>query len=151
MTEEDEAFNDIERRSKVKQTLIVHKSKEAMLSAEVAVLTEMVRVLSDKLAQMETEQNLNCKSVQARLASSWGYVKAQPEQEPDDLTIAYMVGFSRGKDLAPQRTWVGLTDEERNSLYEAHHNKYDLPNQGSPDGMDYERAIEAKLKEKNTP
>jgi hypothetical protein len=75
MTEEDEAFNDIERRSKVKQTLIVHKSKEAMLRAEVAVLTEMVRVLSDKLAQMETEQNLNCKSVQARLASSWGYVK----------------------------------------------------------------------------
>ena len=50
---------------------------------------------------------------------------------------------------SPQRTWVGLTDEERNSLYEAHHNKYDLPNQGSPDGMDYERAIEAKLKEKN--
>jgi len=53
MTEEDEAFNEIEQRSKVKQTLIVHKSKEAMLTAEVAVLTEMVRVLSDKVAELE--------------------------------------------------------------------------------------------------
>jgi hypothetical protein len=26
--------------------------------------------------------NFNCKSVQARLATAWGYVKAQPEQEP---------------------------------------------------------------------
>jgi hypothetical protein len=52
-TLEDEAFNEIERRSKVKQTLIVHKSKEAMLTAEVAVLTEMVRVLSDKVAELE--------------------------------------------------------------------------------------------------
>lgn len=56
MTEEDEAFNEIERRSKVKQTLIVHPSKEAMLTAEVTVLTEMVRVLSDKLAEMENKQ-----------------------------------------------------------------------------------------------
>jgi hypothetical protein len=58
MNEEDEAFNDIERRSKVKQTLIVHKSKEAMLIAEVAVLTEMVRVLSDRIAQMDAEKTL---------------------------------------------------------------------------------------------
>ena len=46
-----EEFNEIERRSKVKQTLIVHKSKEAMLMAEVVVLTELVRVLSAKLEE----------------------------------------------------------------------------------------------------
>ena len=57
MTEEDEAFNDIERRSKVKQALIVHKSKEAMLSAEVAVLTELVKVLSDKIAELEAKHD----------------------------------------------------------------------------------------------
>ena len=50
--------------------------------------------------------------------------------------------------LAP-REWVGLTDIEWSDLYEAHHDKYNLPKQGSLDGMDYERAIEAKLKEKN--
>jgi hypothetical protein len=31
----------------------MHPSKEAMLIAEVAVLTEMVRVLSDKIAELE--------------------------------------------------------------------------------------------------
>ena len=92
MTEEDEAFNEIERRSKVKQTLIVHKSKEAMLMAEVAVLTEMVRVLSDKVTRME------------------------------------------------QRTWVGLTDKEKQDIYEEHR-----PYIGAMFTI-----FEARLKEKNT-
>ena len=38
--------------------------------------------------------NLNCKSVQARLATQWGYVK---------------------------REWVGLTDEERRKLFDPLH------------------------------
>jgi len=53
MTEEDEAFNEIEKRSRVKQDILMHPSKEAMLAAEVAVLTEMVRVLSDKVNELE--------------------------------------------------------------------------------------------------
>ena len=53
MTEEDEAFNEIEKRSKVKQTLIVHKSKEAMLTAEVAVLTELVHAQAKRIAELE--------------------------------------------------------------------------------------------------
>jgi hypothetical protein len=47
----------------------------------------------------------------------------------------------------PKREWVGLTDEELNSIYEKHHNQYAeciSPNFG------YERAIEAKLKENNS-
>jgi hypothetical protein len=47
----------------------------------------------------------------------------------------------------PKREWVGLTDEELNAIYEQHHNQYAeciSPNFG------YERAIEAKLKEKNS-
>ena len=40
----------------------------------------------------------------------------------------------------PKREWVGLTDEEREELMD----NYDV---ASPD---YARAIEAKLKEKNT-
>ena len=51
-TPEDEAFNEIERRSKVKQTLIV-ESKETKLITEVAMLTEMVRALSDRIAELE--------------------------------------------------------------------------------------------------
>ena len=36
--------------------------------------------------------------------------KDEPDHS-DELTIAYMSGLHRGKELA-QRTWVGLTDEE---------------------------------------
>ena len=46
----------------------------------------------------------------------------------------------------PRREWVGLTDEEIDAIYLQHHNQYDeceLPN------WSYERAIEAKLREKN--
>jgi len=46
----------------------------------------------------------------------------------------------------PQRTWVGLTDEERNSLWR------EVVGWGDPshDDEDLMKAIEAKLKEKNT-
>jgi hypothetical protein len=57
MTEEDEAFNEIEKRSKVKQDILMHPSKEAQLAAEVAVLTEMVRVLSDKVNELEAKHD----------------------------------------------------------------------------------------------
>lgn len=57
MTEEDEEFNRIEMESRIKQNYvrdIKTPSREALL-AEVTVLTEMVRVLSDRVAQMETK------------------------------------------------------------------------------------------------
>jgi hypothetical protein len=46
----------------------------------------------------------------------------------------------------PQRTWVGLTDEEIDVIYEQHHNQY---GECESVNLGYERAIEAKLKEKN--
>jgi len=48
----------------------------------------------------------------------------------------------------PQRTWVGLTDEEIDAIYEQHHNQY---GECESANLGYERAIEAKLKEKNVP
>jgi hypothetical protein len=55
MTEEDEAFNEIEKRSKVKQDILMHPSKEAMLTAEVVVLTEMVRAQAKRIAELEVK------------------------------------------------------------------------------------------------
>ena len=54
MTEEDEAFNEIERRSKVKQTLVVHTSKEAMLLAKIADYEALIRDLTDALRVQRT-------------------------------------------------------------------------------------------------
>lgn len=95
--------------------------------------------------------NLNCKSVQARLATQWGYVKAEKadhsEQDldmvdhGDELTIAYLDGVHTGKQLA-KREWVGLTYEEAKEIYTCIH--------GHDSEIRLCRAIEAKLKEKNT-
>lgn len=48
--------------------------------------------------------------------------------------------------LYPQRTWVGLTDKEIDELWMSHHDDFG----NALSAIDYERAIEAKLKEKNT-
>ena len=40
--------------------------------------------------------------------------------------------------------WVELTDEEIDNLYGQHHNQY-----GQSEFLNYERAIETKLREKN--
>jgi hypothetical protein len=70
---------------------------------------------------------------------------ALAQQEPDngdELTIAYMSGVHRGKELAAQpaqEPWMGLTHDER---YECIHGE-------SVDAWDIAEAVEAKLKEKN--
>ena len=54
--EEEEAFNEIERRSKVKQEILTNPSKEAKLIAEVTMLTEVVKILSERITKLETNQ-----------------------------------------------------------------------------------------------
>jgi hypothetical protein len=61
-------------------------------------------------------------------------VLAQPAQEPDELTIAYMSGLYDGKKKRP---WVGLTEEERQECV------------NTPFVAEQWANIEAKLKEKN--
>jgi hypothetical protein len=62
----------------------------------------------------------------------------KPEQESDDLTIAYMSGFHDGKNK-----WVGLTEEE---ITEIRLKSFDSI---ATNRAVYE-AIEAKLRKKNT-
>ena len=73
---------------------------------------------------------------------------AQPEQEPVNYEKLAALGWqsiecpfcgSAGAQAFPQRTWVGLTDEEVRQI---------CVNEWG--GYEQCRAIEAKLKEKNT-
>ncbi len=78
-----------------------------------------------------------------------GYVNALVANRPDEAADATkrMVDYVFTTPPAAQRQWVGLTDDEIDAIFEQHHNQYgecESPNFG------YERAIEAKLKEKNT-
>jgi hypothetical protein len=55
MTPEDEEFNRVEMESRIKQEYIrdIKIPSREQLMAEVAVLTELVRVLSDRVAELE--------------------------------------------------------------------------------------------------
>jgi hypothetical protein len=55
MTAEDEEFNRIEMESRIKQDYVrdMKQPSREQLMAEVAVLTELVRVLSDRVAELE--------------------------------------------------------------------------------------------------
>jgi hypothetical protein len=63
MTPEDEEFNRIEMESRIKQEYIreMKQPSREQLMAEVAVLTELVRVLSDRVAELEKgKEPLTC-------------------------------------------------------------------------------------------
>jgi hypothetical protein len=67
------------------------------------------------------------------------FPKQEAKDEPDhsdELTIAYMSGLHRGKEVA-QRTWVGLTNQDLADCWDT------IPERAM-------RRVEAKLKEKNT-
>ena len=72
-------------------------------------------------------------------------VLAQPEQEPViDKSAAVRIATSLGWE--PKRTWVGLTDDEVSKLID---NEIGF-NSCCGWEEEYARAVEAKLKEKNT-
>jgi len=79
-----------------------------------AVLTEEIQRMAKRIEELEA--------------------KGEPEHS-DELTIAYMSGLHRGKELEQRKP---LTDEEINAL------------DYSGTRIEFVRAIEAKLKEKNT-
>jgi hypothetical protein len=54
--EEDEAFNQVERQSNVKKEILRNPSKETQLLLEVALLTDLVRELADRVRQLEGKQ-----------------------------------------------------------------------------------------------
>jgi hypothetical protein len=94
-------------------------SYEAQLKAEVAVLTEMVRVLSDKVNELEAKQE-------------------QGEPVAWEQFHGHMAGPFYQE--SQQRTWVGLTDEEAQWLYDNCRTPANLIDM-----------TEAKLKDKNDP
>jgi hypothetical protein len=59
MTPEDEEFNRIEMESRIKQEYVrdIKMPTREQLIAEVTVLTELVRVLSDRVTELEGASN----------------------------------------------------------------------------------------------
>ena len=150
-TYEDEEFERIERENRNQVAFKATPSREQLM-AEVTVLTELVRVLNDRVNELEREQAM--REVQ-RLGQeieqepvAWMYVCDGADGLP--VLVHTQKDWARASwwheiplyTAPPQRTWVGLTDEEIEQL----HTAWVL-------GGGFRQlcnAIEAKLKEKNT-
>ena len=95
--------------------------------------------VEEGLAMAQPQDNLNCKSVQKRLATSWGYVKTPVSD--------YDREFWGDK---PQGSWVDLTDDEVDLVIDETYGE-------SPElyvtqvRHDFANEVIAKFKEKNTP
>ena len=89
----------------------------------------------------QPEQNLSCKSTQARLAASWGYVKAQPKQEPVAWWDAKLGVFDEKHfdQLQPLYT----SPPKRQPLTDAEIDEIELPPSGTATVRDMVRLIEA--------
>ena len=142
--EEREEFNRVERESKAKQESIrgIKRPTREQLMAEVTILTELVRVLSDRVNGLEkTEQEpvayLSNKRQRLNIE-----LKPQTFVEIPTVTDWEMPLYMK----PPQRTWVGLTRDEQSFVYSSLHN---ATSREDSFWVDFANAIEKALKEKN--
>ena len=139
-TEEDEAFEAIERRQggfQAKRQMAADKLQEPVLDLDGHVVREPRKRVPKPKAQPAQEP----------VAYVTGAYGGRFTYAPLNPAMVLPVGMALYSTPQHTATWVGLTDEEIDVIYEQHHNQYgecESPNFG------YERAIEAKLKEKNT-
>ena len=118
-----------------------------------------LEALGAYMSATDSEEDAKAHSLMAEAFFNIKEALAQPEQEPVAYPEGDVVGpcicgsWPGGKCLKcprittpPQRPWVGLTDEELSEVY----NQADWAEYwDTENGWEYERAIEAKLKEKN--
>jgi hypothetical protein len=113
------------------------RARNARLEAEVTVLTEMVRVLSDKLAQMEAKQE-QCKYPNCDYPCM-NLPDCQEQDEPVATDDFFKTIADRNPNPFPiqQRTWVDLTEAE---MWDCESKTY----------IDTCKALLAKARDKNT-
>jgi hypothetical protein len=111
---------------------------------EAQQLLEVFELFLEEAEDVTTLENNLIKMLRTRLA------QPEPDYEAEfikDWNEGKVKRVSDGKRMVPEREWQGLTDEERLRCFDdIDWNKVDW----CPDHEQYAKAIEAKLKEKNT-
>ena len=162
-----EALDDLARYADTCELFLkeTHPGKADTLGERVKNSIEAITSLRQAISQAETAQGQEPVAWRwKREGGEWQLVHQQPRSptaqplyttppaapvQPKVRTgDCLLVGVcaSEGHKIQAQRQWVGLTEEEIDELYETHHNEYGYPLTLSG----YERAIEQRLKEKNT-
>jgi hypothetical protein len=153
--EEREVFSAMEQSS-VRKESIRQMDKFQSIMEELALARMLIRELGDRLAKLEKENGVPV-GVGGRLTTT-------SEQEPvewgvdwgkDGNSVSIIKRLADGNievlgweyaPHPPQRTWVGLTDEEIADCAE----KMEASDPTDSFWREFFRGIEAKLKEKNT-
>jgi hypothetical protein len=134
-----EAFNDLAAWNDGE----VGSHMDEPYAAEVA--RRIITAIEEALAQSEQEPVAYDKTEMNCFVQDL-YDKKMQEGKHGHYETMFHVVHQAIKKVPPQRTWVGLTDREIDELWMSHHDDF-----GNPlSATGYERAIEAKLKEKNT-
>ena len=151
MTEEDEAFNEIERQAKQRKESVmaaVHTlteyqrgyengfidgmQKQMQSSVDKAVNAMSQRTEQEPVAYDKTEMNCFVQELYER--------KMQEGKHGHYETIFHCVHQAVARATPPQRTWVGLTVEEIAACCR----------ESTTTQLSFAQELEAKLKEKNT-
>jgi hypothetical protein len=124
---------------------MTHTKDEAMKLALEALETELAVDMTNG-AEVGEAAELMCEAITAIKAALEAKDKTveQPKVRTGDCLLVGVCA-SEGHKIQPQRTWVGLTDEEAQQTFAKHNCTISTHLAGI-----LARAIEAKLKEKNT-
>ena len=160
MTEEDEAFNDIERQAKQRKEAVratTQTWRESASDYERGVIDGMQKQMQssvdkavNRMAQTQEPKigcvNHDCDKCKTQTQEPVAWFRYQQgsrvyydSKKWDDCQPLYTT--------PPQRTWVGLTRDEQSFVYSNLHN---ATSREDSFWVDFANAIEAKLKEKNT-
>ena len=132
MTEEDEAFNEIERRSIAKKEAVkaTVNMKEELTKALIESYDQGVKDALESVTQTSNELQV--------AGYERGFIDGMQKQAQSSVDKAV--------NAMSQRTWVGLTEEDRAEILSR--KWWDFEDAFDVDG--FLRLAEAKLKEKNT-
>jgi len=132
MNEEDEAFNEIERRSKAKKDAV-----ESSVNAKEA----LTKLLTDSYDQgvKDALESVTQASNELQVAGyERGFIDGMQKQMQSSVDKAV--------NAMSQRTWAGLTADEQSFVFDQVKQIVD----SKPFWVRFADAIEAKLKDKNT-
>ena len=133
MTEEDEAFNEIERRSVAKKDAV-----RAALDPYLAAYKNPPRNdVIDEVLQL-------IKELRPAVLPLEGMGRGKATQEWFDILVKHIWEM---KIQDYKKPWVGLTRDEQSFVYQTLHNS---TSRIDSFWVDFANAIEAELKEKNT-
>jgi len=134
-----------------------------MTPQQIEMALETIALVLEDLKKTQEKQQATITAIKETLAEhamretqrteqepvAWQFMNGSSfrKRRPDDFADLDSDGLPYWRPLytsPPQRTWVGLTKNERLELYRQFEDFFES------DDWEYEKAIETKLKEKNT-